>query len=59
MSEYEGGTFRCKLCGKEFLTKYEGDSHYKDEHDEINTAPLLIVFAGVAVDNLLKRKLAK
>jgi hypothetical protein len=34
VSEYEGGTFRCKICGKEFLTKFEGDSHYKDEHDE-------------------------
>ncbi len=34
MSEYEGGTFRCKICGKEFLTKYEGDRHYKEIHDE-------------------------
>ena len=34
VSEYEGGTFRCKICGKEFLTKFEGDSHYKEEHDE-------------------------
>jgi hypothetical protein len=34
VSEYEGGTFRCKICGKEFLTKHEGDSHYKKVHDE-------------------------
>ena len=36
MSEYEGGTFRCKVCAKEFLTKNECDAHYEDIHgDEI------------------------
>jgi len=34
MSEYEGGTFRCKVCAKEFLTKNECDTHYADTHDE-------------------------
>jgi hypothetical protein len=33
MSEYEGGTFRCKVCGMEFLTKNEGDRHFKEIHD--------------------------
>jgi hypothetical protein len=32
MSEYEGGTFRCKVCGREFLTKNEGDRHHKEIH---------------------------
>lgn len=36
MSEYEGGTFRCKVCAKEFLTKNECDAHYDDIHaDEV------------------------
>ena len=34
MSDYEGGTFRCKVCGKEFLTKNECDRHYVDIHDD-------------------------
>ena len=39
MSEYEAGTFRCKDCGKEFLTKNEADIHYQKTHsDEITSA---------------------
>jgi hypothetical protein len=34
MSEYEAGTFRCKDCAKEFLTKEEADNHYREEHGE-------------------------
>jgi hypothetical protein len=32
ISEYESGTFRCKICAKEFLTKSEADSHYIKIH---------------------------
>jgi hypothetical protein len=28
MSEYEGGTFRCTICAKEFLSKAEADRHF-------------------------------
>jgi hypothetical protein len=39
MSEYEGGTFRCKYCGKEFLTKSDADKHYEMNHsDEVTKA---------------------
>jgi ribosomal protein L31 len=39
MSEYEGGTFRCKNCGKEFLTKSDADKHYEMNHsDEVTKA---------------------
>jgi hypothetical protein len=32
MTEYEAGTFRCKDCGKEFLTRRDADKHYKENH---------------------------
>jgi hypothetical protein len=32
MSEYEGGTFRCKICAKEFILKDEG--HFSEAHSE-------------------------
>jgi hypothetical protein len=32
MSEYESGTFRCKVCEKEYLTKEEGDMHFRAQH---------------------------
>ena len=34
MSEYEGGTFRCTVCAKEFLSKDEADRHFSDTHSE-------------------------
>ena len=34
MSEYELGTFRCKYCAKEFLTKDDADRHCLDVHTE-------------------------
>lgn len=37
LSEYEGGTFRCLVCGKEFLTRGEGDRHYREVHDNERT----------------------
>jgi hypothetical protein len=37
MSEYESGTFRCKYCAKEFLTKADADKHYLDVHAEEET----------------------
>jgi tRNA(Ile2) C34 agmatinyltransferase TiaS len=37
LSEYEGGTFRCRVCGKEFLTRGEGDRHYREVHDNERT----------------------
>ncbi len=38
MSDYEGGTFRCKVCAKEFLTKNEADMHYQRVHfDEVTS----------------------
>jgi hypothetical protein len=35
MSEYESGTFRCKDCAKEFLTKEEADRHHRDHHSGV------------------------
>ena len=35
MSDYEGGTFRCKDCAKEFLTKEEADMHYQEAHSDL------------------------
>jgi hypothetical protein len=35
MSEYESGTFRCRDCAKEFLTKEEADRHYREQHSEV------------------------
>jgi hypothetical protein len=35
MSEYESGTFRCRDCAKEFLTKDEADRHYKEHHSDV------------------------
>jgi len=32
MTEYEAGTFRCKDCGKEFLTRRDADKHYDEFH---------------------------
>ena len=32
MSDYEGGTFRCIVCAREYLTKREVDSHYNLTH---------------------------
>jgi DNA-directed RNA polymerase subunit RPC12/RpoP len=40
MSEYEGGTFRCVDCGKEFLTKDAADRHYRNTHGEEETRAL-------------------
>ena len=37
MSEYEGGTFRCTICAKEFLSKAEADRHFSDAHYEEKT----------------------
>jgi hypothetical protein len=38
MSDYEGGTFRCQICAKEFLTKYDADIHYQKVHsDEVTS----------------------
>jgi hypothetical protein len=35
MSEYESGTFRCKDCAREFLTKEEADRHYSEDHSDV------------------------
>ena len=35
MSEYESGTFRCKECAKEFLTKADADRHYQQDHAHV------------------------
>jgi hypothetical protein len=35
MSEYESGTFRCKDCAKEFLTKDEADRHNSEHHSDV------------------------
>jgi hypothetical protein len=35
MSEYESGTFRCRDCAREFLTKDEADKHYSEHHSHI------------------------
>jgi hypothetical protein len=35
MSEYESGTFRCRDCAKEFLTKEEADRHHRDHHSNV------------------------
>jgi hypothetical protein len=35
MSEYESGTFRCRDCAKEFLTKEEADRHHRDHHSDV------------------------
>ncbi|MGA7897963.1 MAG: hypothetical protein WA395_09265 [Nitrososphaeraceae archaeon] len=32
MTEYESGTFRCKDCGKEFLTRRDAEKHYDKNH---------------------------
>ena len=40
MSEYELGTFRCKYCAKEFLTKDDSDRHYLEVHAEEETTLL-------------------
>jgi len=37
MSEYEGGTFRCKVRTKEFLSKDEADRYFSDAHSEEKT----------------------
>jgi hypothetical protein len=34
MSDYEAGTFRCKICAKEFLRKDEADKHYYEIHSD-------------------------
>lgn len=34
MPDYVGGTFRCSICAKEFLTRQETKKHMKDTHDE-------------------------
>jgi hypothetical protein len=38
MSEYEGGTFRCTICAKEFISKAEADRHFSDTHSEEKTS---------------------
>ena len=35
MSEYESGTFRCRDCAKEFLTKEEADRHHREHHSDV------------------------
>jgi hypothetical protein len=35
MSEYESGTFRCRDCAREFLTKEEADRHYSEYHSDV------------------------
>ncbi len=35
MTEYESGTFRCKDCAEEFLTKEEADRHHADHHSNV------------------------
>jgi hypothetical protein len=35
MSEYESGTFRCRDCAKEFLTKEEADKHHREDHSDV------------------------
>ena len=35
MSEYESGTFRCRDCAKEFLTKDEADRHHIEHHSDV------------------------
>ena len=42
MSDYVGGTFRCKICAKEFLTKEDSDLHYKENHSNDNQTILLL-----------------
>jgi hypothetical protein len=37
MSEYDGGTFRCIVCAKEFLSKDEADRHFSDSHADEKT----------------------
>jgi hypothetical protein len=38
MSDYEAGTFRCKICAKEFLTKDNADTHYQRvQSDEVTS----------------------
>jgi DNA-directed RNA polymerase subunit RPC12/RpoP len=37
MSEYEGGTYRCAICAKEFLLKDEADRHFSEVHSEERT----------------------
>jgi hypothetical protein len=37
MSEYEGGTFRCKICAREFILKDEADRHFSEAHSEERT----------------------
>src|SRR5918992_5390138 len=37
MSEYDGGTFRCTVCAKEFLSKDEADRHFSDSHADERT----------------------
>ncbi|HEX7032473.1 MAG TPA: hypothetical protein VF172_05685 [Nitrososphaera sp.] len=32
MSDYTGYAFRCRLCGAEFTTKEQAESHYEQEH---------------------------
>jgi hypothetical protein len=32
MSDYTGYAFKCRLCGMEFATKEQADSHYEDTH---------------------------
>ena len=34
MSEYEGGTYRCTICAKEFLLKDEADRHFSEAHSD-------------------------
>ena len=36
MPDYVGGTFRCSICAKEFLTMNDTKNHIKDTHaDEV------------------------
>jgi hypothetical protein len=37
MSEYEGGTFGCAVCAKEFILKDEADRHFSEVHSEEKT----------------------
>jgi hypothetical protein len=37
MSDYDAGTFRCRYCAKEFLTKEDAERHYQNTHSDETT----------------------
>ncbi len=36
MSDYESGTFRCRDCAREFLTKEDAERHHIEQHSEVS-----------------------